>query len=31
MGLLVLGGGHYTMLLGHTISVAEGHDIRLQC
>ncbi|MCU7996532.1 TorF family putative porin [Shewanella glacialipiscicola] len=23
-----LGGGHYTMLLGHTISVAEGHDIR---
>ncbi|GIU09054.1 TorF family putative porin [Shewanella morhuae] len=24
-----LGGGHYTMLLGHTISIAEGHDIRL--
>ena len=22
------GGGHCTMLLGHTISVAEGHDIR---
>lgn len=23
-----LGGEHYTMLLGHTVSVAEGHDIR---